>query len=92
MSDKNTSSNLYSKIGTIIEFLRIHKKDNNDFDLKIQKKSYDKICKMYGNERLTPFSFISFQIKSLESQLTRLKTMNKELEDGEADKILEAMH
>ena len=91
MSDKKSPSNLYSKIGDIVEFLRVYKKDNNDFDLKIKKKTYDKICKLYGNERLTPVSFISYQIKSEESQLTRLKTMNKELEEGEADKILDAI-
>lgn len=92
MSDKKVSTNLYSKIGDIVEFLRVYKKDNNNFDLKIKKKSYDKVCKMYGNERLTPVSFICYQINTVESQLTRLKTMNKELEEGEADKILEAIH
>ena len=79
MSNKKSPSNLYSQIGGKIEFIRVHKKDNNDFDLKIPKIAFDKICKFFGNERLSPNSFISYHINSEESQLTRLKTMSKEL-------------
>ena len=80
MSEKGAKKNLYSQLGDKIEFLRVHKKDSKDFDLKFPKKAFDKICKFYGNERLSPISFLSYHIESATSQITRLKTMSKEID------------
>ena len=92
MSEKGAKKNLYSQLGDKIEFLRVHKKDSKDFDLKFPKKAFDKICKFYGNERLSPISFLSYHIESATSQITRLKTMSKEIEEGEADTILKTIN
>ena len=92
MSEKGAKKNLYSQLGDKIEFLRVHKKDSKDFDLKFPKKAFDKVCKFYGNERLSPISFLSYHIESATSQITRLKTMSKEIEEGEADTILKTIN
>ena len=92
MSEKGAKKNLYSQLGDKIEFLRVHKKDSKDFDFKFPKKAFDKICKFYGNERLSPISFLSYHIESATSQITRLKTMSKEIEEGEADTILKTIN
>ena len=80
---------LYEKVASKKEFLRAYQKNNKNFDIKFPKKAFDKICQLYGREKLVPNSFIVYFTQKRSSEIQRLDSVSKELEDGEAEKILE---
>ena len=81
-------SKLYEEAILNKEFFRAFKKESNSFDITFPKKGLLKILKLYGNERYTPSSFISYSIHCTTSSFKRLKTTSKEIEEHEADLIL----
>ena len=89
MSEKIEKIGLYEKVASKKEFLRAFQKNNKNFDVKFPKKAFDKICKLYGRERLVPNSFIVYFIQKKSTEIQRLNTVKKELDEGEAEKILE---
>ena len=91
MSDNKSKSKLYQEIALKKEFFRAYKKDDGTFDVKFPKKALLKIFKLYGDERYIPNSFISYIIHYESTKFQRLKTMSKEINDQEADLILETL-
>ena len=91
MSELKPKLNLYEEIVNKKEFLKAYNKEKKSFDIKFPKKAFDKIIKFYGDDRFTPSSFISFMRQDSVSKIQRLKTMSKELDDNQVDKILEEL-
>ena len=88
MSDNKSMSKIYEQAILNKEFFRAFKKEDNTFDITFPKKGLLKIFKLYGNERYTTSSFISYSIQYTTSTLKRLETTSKEIEDHEVDLIL----
>ena len=83
-----TKKNLYEKIGNQKEYYNAYfNKDRNSL-LKFPKKAFDRISKFYGRERLTPNSFIIYHSEKSKTLITRGKTTNYELGEGDANRIL----
>ena len=53
-------SELYKEFYNSKLFLKVYKRNENAFDLKFPKPSYDKIIQLYGEEKITPLSFIVY--------------------------------
>ena len=83
-----TKKNLYEKIGSQKEYFNAYFKKDRNLLLKFPKKAFDRICKFYGRERLTPNSFIIYHTEQSKTLITRAKTTNYELEEGDANRIL----
>ena len=82
-----SKKNLYEKIGNQKEYFNAYfKKDRNSL-LKFPKKAFDRISKFYGRERLTPNSFIIYHTEHSKTLITRGKTTNYELGEGDANRI-----
>ena len=77
MSEIKAKSNIYKEIGSKKEFYRAVKKEGNPFNIQFPRKALERIFQLYGEEKYTPNSFLSYQIEYTTSQFTRLKTMSK---------------
>ena len=73
-------------------FYKIYQKSNPDFNLKISKKSIDIIKKLYGSENIKFISFIKYSLHKRSSVVIHQDTLNKELDDTEANQISEKLN
>ena len=73
-------------------FFNIYQKSNPDFNIKIPFNSISTIQKLYGSESLLFKSFIIYSKEKSSSTITQEKTMKKELDDNEANKIYEGLN
>lgn len=72
-------------------FYNITLKSNPNFNIQISDNSLNIIKKFYGKEQLLFESFIFYLDKKISSIVTEEKTMNKELDDNEANIISERL-
>ena len=91
MSEIKSKSNIYKEIGSKKEFYTAVKKGGNAFNIQFRKKALQRIFQLYGDEKYTPNSFLSYQIEYTTSQFKRLKTMSKEIDEEETNKIIETL-
>ena len=73
-------------------FFNIYQKSNPNFNIKISQKAIDAINKLYGDESIQFNSFITYLSQKNISTITQEKTMKKELDDNEANKIYEGLN
>jgi hypothetical protein len=73
-------------------FYNIYQKSNPNFDIKIPFKSIDIIQKLYGSESLLFKTFIINSKEKSSGIVTQEKTMKKELDDNEANRISEGLN
>ena len=73
-------------------FYNVYQKSNPDFNIKIPFNSISTIQKLYGSESLLFKSFIIYSKEKSSSTITQEKTMKKELDDNEANRISEGLN
>ena len=73
-------------------FYNIYQKSNPNFNIKIPFKSIDVIQKLYGSELLLFKAFIIYSKEKSSGIVTQEKTMKKELDDNEANRISEGLN
>ena len=73
-------------------FFNIYQKSNPNFNIKISQKVIYAINKLYGDELIQFNSFITYLSQKNISTITQEKTMKKELDDNEANKIYEGLN
>lgn len=73
-------------------FYNIYQKSNPHFNLKIPFNSISTIKKLYGSESLLFNNFIIYSKEKSSSTITQEKTMKKELDDNEANRISEGLN
>ena len=91
MTETKGKSHLFDEIACKKEFLKAKQKGDKKFNVKFPKTSFDKICQLYGNERLSPISFITYHTVEIKTSLSRLKTVSKELDDNETIKVIKTL-
>ena len=74
------------------KLFHIYQRSNQNFYFQIQKNSVDKIIKLYGDETIQFENFIIYSEENISSMVTKKETMNKELDDFEANRISEGLN
>ena len=70
----------------------IYQESNQNFHFQIPINSIDKIIKLYGDEKIQFENFIILSEENISSMVTKKETMNKELDDYEANRISEGLN
>ena len=74
------------------KLFHIYQRSNQNFYFQIPKNSVDKIIKLYGDETIQFENFIIYSEENISSMVTKKETMNKELDDFEANRISEGLN
>ena len=74
------------------KLFHIYQRSNQNFYFQIQKNSVDKIIKLYGDETIQFENFIIYSEENNSNMVTKKETMNKELDDFEANRISEGLN
>ena len=74
------------------KLFHIYQGSNQNFYFQIQKNSVDKIIKLYGDETIQFENFIIYSEENNSNMVTKKETMNKELDDFEANRISEGLN
>ena len=74
------------------KLFHIYQRSNQNFYFQIPKNSVDKIIKLFGDEKIQFENFIIYSEENISSMVTKKETMNKELDDFEANRISEGLN
>ena len=73
-------------------YFHIYQISNPNFNIKVSKRTFDIISKLYGEESIQFNTFIKYLTQKNISTITQEKTMKKELDDTEANILSEGLN
>ena len=90
MSQSQSRSKLYQEVLIKKKILKAHKE--KEFNIEFPKFAFDRICKFYGHEILSPNSFVIYHTMSETTEVKKLNSVSHQVGDKEVNNILDNLN
>ena len=90
MSQSESRSKLYQEVLIKKKILKAHKE--KEFNIEFPKFAFDRICKFYGHEILSPNSFVIYHTLNETTEVKKLNSVSHQVGDKEVNNNLDNLN